>query len=113
MNTSPEDARLILDRWHDQCSPLRIQLRHDQLMFEGRGTVTHVSTEALALGSDMWRFTVPFEGSSFVFSDPREIPIASLREKESARYEFGLAVLLPSGDRLVLVQFKEEVEEER
>jgi len=108
MNTSPEDANLIFERWRDQSSPLRIQFRNSSLFFEGKGTVTHSSPGSLELGSDDWRFTVPLEGSTFVFSDPREIPIASVREAELARYEFGLAVLLASGDKLVLVQFKDE-----
>ncbi len=80
-------------------------------MFEGKGILTHVSADSVMLGSDEWQFTVPLEGASYVFSDPREIPVASIREKELARYEFGIAVLLSSGDKLVLVQFKEESEE--
>ena len=111
MNTSPEDAHLIFERWRDQSSPLRIQLRNSNLMFEGKGRVTHSAPDALEVSGEEWRFTVPLEGSTFVFSDPREIPVASVREAESARYEVGLAVLLPSGDRLVLVQFKDPAPE--
>ena len=77
-------------------------------MFEGRGSVTHSAMQALELGSDSWRFTVPLTDATFVFSDPREIPIASIRETESAQYEFGLAVLLATGDKLVLVELKDD-----
>jgi hypothetical protein len=77
-------------------------------MFEGKGVVTQSSESTLELGSDEWRFTVPLGGASYVFSDPREIAIPSVREAELARYEFGIAVLLASGDKLVLVQFKDE-----
>lgn len=108
MNTAPEDAHLIFDGWRDRSSPLRIQLRSSSLIFEGTGTVVHSSADAIALGGDTWRFTVPLEGATFVFSDPREIPVASTRELESARYDFGVAVLLSSGDRLVLVAYKED-----
>jgi hypothetical protein len=108
MNTTPEDAHLIFDGWRDRRSPLRIQLRSSSLIFEGRGWVTHSATESLELGGDSWRFTVPLADASFVFSDPREIPIASVRETESAQYEFGLAVLLASGDKLVMVELKDD-----
>jgi hypothetical protein len=108
MNTTPDDAHLIFDGWKDRHSPLRIQLRSSSLMFEGKGSVTHSAMESLELTGDSWRFTVPLTDASFVFSDPREIPIASIRETESAQYEFGLAVLLASGDKLVLVEFKDD-----
>ena len=108
MNTTPEDAHLIFDGWRDRSSPLRIQLRSSSLIFEGRGTVTHSAMESLGLGGDSWQFTVPLHDATFVFSDPREITIATVREAESAQYEFGLAVLLASGDRLVMVAFKDD-----
>jgi hypothetical protein len=108
MNTTPDDAHLIFDGWKDRQTPLRIQLRSSSLIFEGKGTVVHSALDALALGGDTWRFTVPLQDAAFVFSDPREIPVASVREAELAQYEFGLAILLASGDRLVLVAFKDE-----
>jgi hypothetical protein len=108
MDTTPEDAHLIFDGWRDRSSPLRVQLRSSSLFFEGKGAVTHSATDSLELGGDSWRFTVPLSDATFVFSDPREIPSASIREAESAQYEFGLAVLLASGDRLVLVAFKDD-----
>jgi hypothetical protein len=110
MNTSPEDAHLIFDGWKDRGSPLRVQLRNSSLIFEGRGIVTHSAMESLGLGGDTWRFSIPLEGAAYEFSDPREIPIPSVRETESAQYEFGLAVLLASGDRLVLVEFKDDAD---
>jgi hypothetical protein len=110
MNTTPEDAHLIFDGWKDRSSPLRVQLRSVSFFFEGKGAVTHSAMDSLELGGDSWRFTVPLDGATFVFSDPREIPIATVRESESAQYEFGLAVLLASGDRLVLVAFKDDSE---
>ncbi len=110
MNTTLEDAHLIFDGWKDRSSPLRIQLRSSSFFFEGKGAVTHSAMDSLELGDHSWRFTVPLEGATFVFSDPREIPIATVRESESAQYEFGLAVLLASGDRLVLVAFKDDPE---
>ncbi len=107
MNTTPEDAYLIFDGWKDRGSHLRIQLRSTSLMFEGRGVLLHLSPETMEFGGESWRFTVPLADSTFVFSDPREIPLASVREAETARYEFGLAVQLSTGDRLVLVEYKE------
>ena len=110
MNTTPDDAHLIFDGWRDRHSPLRIQLRSSSLVFEGKGIVIHSALDSLALGGESWRFTVPLKEATFVFSDPREIPIASVREVESAQYEFGLAILLASGDRLVLVELKDDAE---
>ena len=107
MDTTPDDAYLIFDGWKDRESYLRIQLRSSSLMFEGRGVITHLSRDTMELGGESWRFTVPLFDSTFVFSDPREIPVASVREAETARYEFGLAVQLSTGDRLVLVEYKE------
>lgn len=111
MNTTPDDAHLIFDGWRDKRSPLRIQLRSSSLVFEGKGIVIHSAQDSLALGGETWRFTVPLEDAAFVFSDPREIPVASVREAESAQYEFGLAILLASGDRLVLVEFKDDADQ--
>jgi len=110
MNTTPDYAHLIFDGWRDQRSELRIQLRSSSLVFEGKGIVIHSALDSLALGGDSWRFTVPLHDATFVFSDPREIPIASVREAESAQYEFGLAILLASGDRLVLVALKDDAD---
>jgi hypothetical protein len=110
MNTTPDDAHLIFDGWRDQRSPLRIQLRSSSLVFEGKGIVIHSALDSLALGGESWRFTVPLNDATFVFSDPREIPVASVREAESAQYEFGLAILLASGDRLVLVALKDDAD---
>jgi hypothetical protein len=107
MNTTPDDAYLIFDGWKEKGSHLRIQLRSSSLMFEGRGVILYLSHDKMELGGESWRFTVPLSDSTFVFSDPREIPIASVREAETARYEFGLAVQLSTGDRLVLVEYKE------
>jgi hypothetical protein len=55
---------------------------------------------------------VPLTGAEFSFSDPREIPVASVRESESARYEFGIAIDLPTGDRLSLLELKSHEDED-
>ena len=36
-----------------------------------------------------------------------DIPIASVREAESERYELGLAVILPTGGRIMLMELKQ------
>ena len=33
-------------------------------------------------------------------------PVASVRESETAQYEFGIALQLPNGDRLVIMELK-------
>jgi hypothetical protein len=63
------------------------------------------------LNGPAWQFTIPLTGAEFTFSDPREIPIAAVRNVETSRYEFGLALGLPSGDRLVLMEIKQAPKE--
>ncbi len=106
MIASPEDARLLFSKWQDEQPPLRIKLLSSSLIFEAVGTVRSFSAAVLELRGDSWQFTIPLEGVDVAFSDPREIPLASVRESEAARYEFGLALNLPNGDRLALMELK-------
>lgn len=106
MNATPEDARLFFDRWKEDRPPLKIRLWASSLFFDAVGTLTGFTSETLELGGDSWKFTIPLEGVSFSFSDPREIPLASVRESETAQYEFGMALQLPNGDQLVIMELK-------
>ncbi len=106
MITSPEDARLLFTRWIEDASPLRIRLRSTALLFEGVGVAQGSDSNVLNLGGETWQVVVPLGGASFTFSDPREAPAGSVREAEESRYEFGLAVDLPNGDRLALIEIK-------
>jgi hypothetical protein len=113
MITSPEDARLLFERWKEDASPLRIKLRSAAVIFEGVGLVETFNFSVLNLGGNSWQLAIPLENASFTFSDPREAPLASVREAEAARYEFGLSLNLASGDRLVLMELKTIDEETR
>lgn len=106
MIASPEDARLLFSKWQGEQAQLRVKLLSSSLIFEAVGTVHSFSPAALELRGAAWQFTIPLEGVEIGFSDPREIPLASVRESESARYEFGLALELPNGDRLALMELK-------
>ena len=106
MIASPEDARLLFDRWREDARPVKIRLWASSLFFDGVGTVTDFSPETLEFGGDSWKFTIPVAGASFAFSDPREIPIASVRELETAQYEFGIALELPNGDRVIMMELQ-------
>jgi hypothetical protein len=106
MITSPEDARLLFKRWSEDSSPLRIKLRSAAMIFEGVGLVETISSNVLNLGGNSWQLAIPLEGATFTFSDPREAPVASVREAEAARYEFGLSLNLANGDRLALMELK-------
>ncbi len=114
MIASFEDAHLLFARWKDEGPMLRVKLWSQQLVFEGTGAVGEFTHAALQLNGAEWQMTLPLEGSKYTFSDPREIPIASIRDVETSKYEFGLAMELPTGDRLVLMEVKraEAVEEE-
>jgi hypothetical protein len=106
MDASLEDARLLFGRWRDEAPPLRVKLICQSLIFEATGTVAEFSDAALQLNGPAWQFTIPLNNARYVFSDPREIPIPAVRHAETAKYEFGLALELPSGDRLVLLEIK-------
>jgi hypothetical protein len=58
------------------------------------------------VGGDGWKMTVPLLHAEYSFSDPREIPMASIRQVEAARYELGLAVKWPNGEEMVLMELK-------
>ncbi|MCU1335448.1 MAG: hypothetical protein JWO19_1029 [Bryobacterales bacterium] len=106
MIASPEDAGLFFDRWRVDAPQLRVRLWASSLLFDAVGTVTDFNAGNLELGGDSWRFTIPLAGVGFSFSDPREIPVAIVREAESAQYEFGIALELPNGDRLIIMELK-------
>jgi len=106
MIASPEDARLFFDRWKEEASQLKVRMWASSLLFDAVGTVADFTSESLDLAGDAWTFTIPLEGVSFSFSDPREIPVASVRESETVRYEFGIALQLPNGDQLVIMELK-------
>jgi hypothetical protein len=106
MLTSAEDAHLLFTRWVEDSAPLRIRMRSAALIFEGVGVAQSFDASVLNLGGETWQVVVPLTGASFTFSDPREAPAGSIRDAEAARYEFGLAVDLASGDRLALIEIK-------
>ena len=107
MIASPDDARLLFRKWKEHRSPLRVKLRSSTLIFDATGIVTDFSPRALEIGGDSWKFTIPLAGAGFSFSDPREIAVASVRQSEASKYEFGLGLDLPNGDRLALMELKD------
>jgi len=106
MITSFDDARLLFGRWKDDAPELRVKLMSNSLVFEATGTLTDFTIQALQMTGPGWQFTIPLAGAKYIFSDPREIVVQSVRETETAKYEMGLALELPSGDRLVLLELK-------
>ena len=108
MITTFEDAHLLFARWQEESRTLRVKLLTNRMVFEATGVVAEHSYSTLQLNGQTWQFTVPIEGAEFQFSDPREIPIAAIRDAESAKYEFGLAIGLTSGDRIVLLEIKQQ-----
>ena len=106
MIATPEDARLFFDRWKEDKPSLKVRMWASSLFFDAIGSVTDFTLETVELGGDSWKFTIPLDGVTFSFSDPREIPVASVRETETAQYEFGIALQLPNGDQLVIMELK-------
>ena len=109
MIVSSEEARLLFSRWKEESTPVRVKLSNGSLMFDGIG-VTEITQDALEFTGPSWRVIIPLAEAEFSFSDPREIPLASVRAAESRQYEFGVALTFPNGDRLTLLEIKREVE---
>ncbi len=107
MIATPEDARLLFDRWQEHRRPIHIKLLSGGLIFEGTGVVASYNPDSLQMAGHSWQFTIPLTSSTFTFSDPREIPVAAIRQAETAKYEMGLAVELPGGDRIALMEIKD------
>ena len=112
MVASAEDARLFFLRWQENSSRVQIKLRSSALIFDGVGVVLDVSALALQMGGESWQFTIPVEGAGFSFSDPREASLASVRQAEFAKYDFGLSVNLANGDQIALMELKTQPEPE-
>jgi hypothetical protein len=111
MLASTEDARLLFGRWREDAPPLKTTVRNGSLIFQATGRLVDFTNSALQLHGPAWQLTIPLEGARFTFSDPREVPSAAIRAAETAKYEFGLAIDLPNGDRLALMELKAEDEE--
>jgi hypothetical protein len=112
MIASAEDAGLLFSKWRESSPGIRIKLLSSSLIFDAVGSVTDFAPGSLQLGGDGWQFTIPLGDVSFAFSDPREIPIASVRDAETEKYEFALSVRLPNGDELVLMELKASLDDE-
>jgi hypothetical protein len=106
MHASPDEARLLFHKWSESSTAVRIRLMDSLVIFDGVGMVAAFGDSALELAGDSWQLTVPLSGAAFALSDPREIPVASVRERESEQYELGLAVDLARGGRVVLMELK-------
>jgi hypothetical protein len=108
MIASADDARLFFLRWQENSSHVQIKLRSSALMFDGVGVVLGVNHNTLQVGGESWHFTIPLEGAGFSFSDPREASVASVRQAESEKYDFGLSVILANGDQIALMELKSQ-----
>src|SRR5690242_18561965 len=106
MIASASDAQLLLGRLKDSSHAVQIKLTGSEGMFEAIGTVEDYTLTTLRLAGVAWQFTVPLDGATYVFSDPHEVPIESVRESEVARYEQGLSVELADGSQLTILELK-------
>ena len=108
MITSADDARLLFDKWLQDEALVRVRMVRGALLFDGDGIVLHFGKHALQVGGPTWRMTVPLVNAEYAFSDPREIPMPSVRRVEEARYELGLSIRWPDGEEMILMEVKEE-----
>jgi hypothetical protein len=107
VTVSLEEALLLFNRWSDESASVRVKYSSGSVIFEGVGAA-ELNGNAVEFRGDAWRLILPLERADFVFSDPREIPVRSVRDAESAQYEFGMAINLANGDRVTLLEMKQE-----
>lgn len=112
MFATPEDARLLFSKWTENEASLRLKLFSSSLMLDAIGVMTDFNPAAVQCRGNAWNLTIPVADAEFSFSDPREVPVASVRESEASRYEFGLSIGLPNQDRLVIMELKSTQPEE-
>jgi len=106
MIASSDEARLLFNKWEQASPPLKIRLISSSLIFDALGLVTGFTPQTLTLGGDAWQVVIPLSDATFSFSDPREVPIDSVRASEAARYELGLSLRLPNGEEITLLELK-------
>ena len=106
MELSPEDASLLFRRWRDEQAPIQVKFFSPALMFDATGVVSQTTANQLHVSGPSWQLAIPLDGAGFSFSDPREVPNATIRNAESARYEFGVSVDFTDGNRLTLLECK-------
>ncbi|HEX5432381.1 MAG TPA: hypothetical protein VFW83_10470 [Bryobacteraceae bacterium] len=107
-----DDARLLFSKWTEAEASLRIKLFSSWLMLDAVGVITAFNPTSVQCSGESWNMTIPVAGAEYSFSDPRESPVASVRESEASRYEFGLSIDLPNQDRLVILELKPAPAEE-
>ena len=108
MITTPEDARLLFDKWLNDEALVRLRMIRGSLLFDADGIVLKYGKHAVQFGGPTWKMTVPLVNAEYTFSDPREIPMPSVRRVEEARYELGLTLRWPDGEELILMERKPE-----
>jgi hypothetical protein len=111
MIASPDDARLLFDKWHQEQALVRVRMIRGAMLFDGDGVVLSFGKHAVQFGGESWRMTVPLAQVEYSFSDPREIPMKSVRDAEAAKYELGLSLRMLNGDEMILMELKIRVEE--
>lgn len=107
MTVSLEEALLLFNRWSDESVSVQVKYSSSSVMFEGVGAA-ELNGNSVQFSGPTWRLILPLERAEFVFSDPREVPNPNVREAESAKYEFGVSVTLANGDRVTLLELKQE-----
>ena len=107
MKVSLGDALLLFNRWRDESASVRVRYSNASVIFEGVGSA-ELNGNAIQFRGGSWQLVLPLKGAEFVFSDPREVPEPSVRDAESAQYEFGVVISLPNEDQVTLLEMKEQ-----
>ena len=107
MDLSSEEASFLFQKWTESAVPVHVRVLDSLIIFDGVGVVQAFTDRSLEIGGDSWQLTLPLTEATYAFSDPREISVASVRHAESERYELGLAVTLPTGGRVTLMELKQ------
>jgi hypothetical protein len=104
LSMSRDDAALMFSKWKAHSPLLRIMSVASLGMFNAVGILADFSGSALELAGNGWTFTFPLLDVSFQFTDPREAGSEEVRQSAKAKYDCGIEILFPSGDRLALLE---------
>jgi hypothetical protein len=102
---SEQDALLLLKKWRESGSVLRI------ISPSAAGTLNAIGVlggkdERLVLGDGSnWRFDTLIDGATFRLSGPEEAP-ASVKAASLDKYECLLEVTFPTGESFALLEIK-------
>ncbi|HKF05456.1 MAG TPA: hypothetical protein VKB49_24270 [Candidatus Sulfotelmatobacter sp.] len=110
MESSAEDAILVLKKWKDNSSMLRMVFGSDHVQMTLHGTLANVTAESIwAHGaSKEENLKVSLVGARFAFVDERGLPPGFKEVLALAHLDEVISIVWPDGTRLTVMLEKEK-----